>query len=109
MLLSDIVHGLLDGFRRDAVLRIVSLLDGATAEGLRDGLPHRIRLTIRVERHMTADVPGRASDGLDEGVARTQKSLLVRIEDADEAHFGKVEAFAQKIDPDEDVDLPCPQ
>src|SRR6266536_2947663 len=47
----------------------------------------------------------RAPGRLDQRGARAQVAFLVRVEDRDEGDLGDVEALAQEIDADEDVEL----
>ena len=101
------MHGFFDRLRRDAVLDVISLLNPAAAVGLLYGGLHGIGHFIGVERDMAVDVPGRAADGLDQRVPRSEESLLVGIQDGDEADFGKVESFAEQVDADDDVDFAC--
>ena len=56
-----------------------------------------------------ADVAGGAADGLDQRPRRAQEPLLVGVEDADQRHLGQVEALAEQVDADEDVELAHPQ
>jgi hypothetical protein len=48
---------------------------------------------------------GGAAHGLDERAGGAEEAFLVGVEDGDEGDFGQVEAFAEKIDADEDVEL----
>ena len=50
-----------------------------------------------------------AADGLDQRPFGAQEALLVGIEDRDERHLRHVEALAQQVDSDEDVELAKPQ
>ena len=52
---------------------------------------------------------GRPPRGLDERPFRTEKALLVRVQDRDEGDFRKIEPFAEEVDPDKDVELSPPQ
>ena len=55
------------------------------------------------------NVAGGAANCLDQRGLRPQKALLVGVEDRDKAAFGDIEAFAQKVDPDQNVESPKPQ
>ena len=59
---------------------------------------------VGVHDDLAADVPGRPADHLDERPGRPQEALLVGVEDRDERHLGQVDALAQQVDPDEDVE-----
>ncbi|MFM1943705.1 MAG: hypothetical protein RI897_2687 [Verrucomicrobiota bacterium] len=48
---------------------------------------------------------GGAAGGLDEAGGAAEVALLVGIEDGDEGDFGEVEAFAEEVDTDEDIEL----
>src|SRR5437762_13904068 len=47
----------------------------------------------------------RAARCLNEGSLAAQKSLLVRIENADERNFRKIETFTEQIDPNQNVEI----
>ena len=53
---------------------------------------------------MPEEVASGAPDGLDQGAVAAKVTLLVGVEDADERHLGKVEAFAQQVDADQHVE-----
>lgn len=55
--------------------------------------------------HLAGHVAGRAADRLDEGRLGAQEPLLVGVQDRDEGDLGQVEALAQQVDADEDVEL----
>ena len=59
--------------------------------------------------HLARHVAGGPADGLDQRGARTQEAFLVGIENAHQRHLGKVETFAQQVDPDQHVVLAHPQ
>jgi len=46
-----------------------------------------------------------AADGLDERALRSQEPFLVRIEDRHQRHLGQIQAFAQQVDSDQDVEF----
>ena len=54
---------------------------------------------------MAIDVARGTTGGLDERSLRAEVAFLVGIENADERDFGQVEAFAEEVDADEDVEL----
>src|SRR5208337_1107642 len=73
------------------------------------GAPHRAGDDVRVEDHLAVDVARRAADRLDERGLGAQKTLLVGVEDGDQSAFRNVEALAQQVDADEDVEGAEPQ
>ena len=64
-----------------------------------------LRNLIREEDDLAVDVPRGSAGGLDERGLRAQVALLVRVEDANQADFGQVEALAKKVDADQHVTL----
>src|SRR5439155_1187712 len=46
-----------------------------------------------------------ATCGLNKRSLAAQKSLLVRVQNADERNFGKIEAFPQQVDPDQNIEI----
>ena len=59
---------------------------------------------VGVEHDVAVDVARGAADRLHEGGLGAQETLLVGVEDGDEAAFGDVEALAQQVDADENVE-----
>ena len=58
------------------------------------------------EKHdLAIDVARGAAGGLDQRGLAAEKAFLVGIEDADERDFRQIEAFAEEIDADENVEL----
>jgi len=55
------------------------------------------------------DITGSSSDRLNQGRARTEEALLVRIEDSHQRHFGDIEPFAKQVDPDQDIEFTLTQ
>ena len=53
---------------------------------------------------LAAGVPGRPADHLDQRPGRAQEPLLVGVEDRDQRHLGQVDALAQEVDPDQDIE-----
>ncbi len=93
---QTLLHGAPDGLRRDAVLFVVFHLLGAAIFGDRHQRFHAVRDCIGEEDHFAVHMSRRAAGGLDKGSLAAQKAFLVRIENADERNFGKIEAFAQQ-------------
>ncbi len=104
------MEALLDGAfharGRDAMLLVVRDLPGAAVfRHINEGL-HAAGDLIREKDDLAIDVTRGAACRLDEAGLAAQVAFLVGVEDADEAHLGKVEAFAEEVDADEDVALP---
>ena len=59
---------------------------------------------VGVHDHAAVDVAGGAADGLDQRGLGAQKALLVGVEDGDQRAFRDVEALAQQVDADQDVE-----
>ena len=92
-----------------AVGDVVGHLLGAAARGLVDGALHRRGHLVGVHVHLAGHVAGRAADRLDQGGLRPQEALLVGVEDRHERHLGQVQALAEQVDADEDVEDAHPQ
>jgi hypothetical protein len=90
--------------RRDAVFEVVGLLLLAAAIGLGDRALHRAGDLVGIEDDAAVDIARGAADGLDQRGLRAQKAFLVGVENGDQRAFGNVEAFAQQVDADEDVE-----
>jgi len=88
---------------------LVGDLFGAAAVRFLDGLRHRARHAIGVEHCAPFDVPRAAADCLDERRGAAQVALLVGIEDRDQRNFGQIEAFAQQVDADQDIEFSAAQ
>ena len=89
----------------DAVFFVVGFLLFAAAVGLVDGALHGVGHLVGVEDGAAFDVAGGSADGLDEGALGAEEAFFVGVEDGYEGDFGKVEAFAEEVDADEDVVL----
>src|SRR6185437_4500343 len=103
------VDGLDDGLRRDVVFAIVGGLLGAAAIRFADGLAHGVGHHVGVKNGAAFDMARAAADALDERSGAAEKAFLVGVENGDERNFGKVEAFAKKIDADEDIEFAAAQ
>ena len=103
--MQTLLHGAPDGLRRYAVLFVVFHLLGTAIFGNRHQCFHAVRDCIREEHHFAIHMSRRTACGLDKGSLAPQKSFLVRVENADERNFGKIEAFPQQIDPDQDIEI----
>ena len=104
--LVEVADALDDRRRLDAVLDVVGALGRPPAIGLVDRDAHRLGDRVGVHDHLAADVAGRPADHLDERPGRPQEALLVGVEDRDQGHLGQVDALAQEVDPDQDVEHP---
>jgi hypothetical protein len=105
--LGDGVFGAVfaDDVRGDAVLGVVVDLElAAVAADGEQGLD-ALGLLVGEEDDFAGDVAGGAAGGLDERGLAAQEAFLVGIEDADEGDLGEVEAFAEEVDADEDVEV----
>ena len=101
---QDRVAGALaGGGRRDAVLLVVGVLNGAAALGFRYGLGHRIGEVVGVEQCLALDVAGGAADRLNQGALGPQKTLLIGIEDRHQRHLRQVQALPQQVHPHQHV------
>ena len=88
---------------------VIRRLDGAAALGLVDGGAHGGRDRVGVHDDCARGVSRRAADRLDERGFAPEEALLVRIEDCDERHLGKVESLAQQVDADEHIKFAAAQ
>ena len=84
---------------------VVELLLFAATIGFVDGALHGVGHLVGVEDGAAFDVAGGAADGLDERALAAEEAFLVGVEDGDERDFGQIEAFAEEVDADEDVEL----
>ncbi len=64
---------------------------------------------IRIQNDLAVDIARGAADGLDEGGLAAQEAFLVGVQDRDQGAFGNVEALAQQVDADQDVEGAQPQ
>src|ERR1700722_18050580 len=100
---EDVGDLLAQRLRVDALGRVVGDLLLAPPVGLVDGVLHGRRYLVRVHVDLARDVPRRAADRLDKGGARTQETLLVRVEDRYQRDLGQVEALTEQVDADQHV------
>src|ERR1017187_6858274 len=98
-----------DALRRNAVLLVVSALNGAPAVGLVQRFPHRVGHLVGVKNGAAAQVTRATADGLDQRSRRTKEAFLVGIENRHQRDFRQVETFAQQIDADEHIELALAQ
>ena len=91
--------------RNDTVGRIVGDLLVTVRLGDAQKIANRVRLMIGIENDTPLLVAGRTAGGLDKRCRRSEEALLVRIKDRDERDFRKIEALAQQVDSDQDVEF----
>src|SRR6266850_1612209 len=106
---ADVANGLHDGRRLDAVLGVVRQLPVPAPLGLVDRGLHRDGHAIGVHDHAALDVPRGTADDLDEGALRPEVALLVGVEDRDERDLGEIDALAQQVHADDDIEHAEPQ
>src|SRR5213079_3292637 len=66
---------------------------------------HTLRDRVGEEHHFAVDMPRRATGCLDQRSLAAQKSFLVRVQDAHKRNLREIEAFAQQINADENVEF----
>ena len=86
------------------MLLVESLLLGAAAIRLLERALHAVRDPVGIEDRAAVQIARGAADRLNERAVTSQKTLLVRVQNRNERDFRNVEAFAQEVDPDEDVE-----
>ena len=99
------LHSAAHGLWGDTVLLVILHLLGPTIFGDGDKRLHAFRHLIGEEHDLSIDVARRAPRCLNQRGLATQKTLFVGIENADERDLGKIEAFTEQIDPDENVEV----
>ena len=110
--MTDLHHlpdALADGFRRDAVGLVESVLQPPAALRLVHGGPHRGRHRVGVEDHQTLGVAGGTADGLDQAGLAAEEALLVGVQNGHQRHLGQVQSFPQQVDAHQHVELAQPQ
>ena len=106
---GDVGDLLAQRHRVDTALGVVRHLLGPAPVRLVDRLRHRRRDLVGVHVHLARHVAGGSTDGLDQRGSRTQEALLVGVQDRHQRHLGQVQALAQQVDADQDVELADPQ
>ena len=107
--LGDVGDALDDRERLRPVLLVVRELHVAAAVRLLERALDRLGHLVGVHQHAAVDVPRRAADRLDERRPAAEEALLVGIENRDQRDLRQVEALAQEVHADEDVELAEPQ
>ena len=70
---------------------------------------HRAASPCRRRARLGPDVAGGAAGDLDQGRLGAQEALVVGVEDGHQRDLGQVQAFAQEVDADQDVELALAQ
>ena len=102
---QTLLHGAADGLRRDPVRFVIFHLFHPPIFRNRHERFHAVRDLIGEQNNFAIDVTRSAAGGLDERRLAAQKAFLVGIENADERDLGKIETFAEQINPDEDIEV----
>ena len=87
------------------MLNVVSQLFFTTAIRFIESFSHRFGYVVSEHDHLTANVPGRPADRLNERTRRPQKAFLICIQDRHQRNLGQVQPLAQKIDADQYIEL----
>ena len=103
--MQTFLHRAAHRLRRDAVLLVVFHLLGPAIFRNRDQRLHALRHDVGEKNDFAVDVARGATGGLDKRSLAAQKSFLVRIENANQRDFGKIETFAEQIDSDQNVEI----
>jgi hypothetical protein len=99
------IDGADDRLRRDVVFAVVGFLFRAAAIRFADGLTHGIGHAVRVENCAAFDVTRATAHRLDERRGAAKIAFFIGVEDGDERNLGEVEAFAEQVDADEDIEF----
>ena len=84
---------------------VVVKLVVAPAGNLGHGGFHRAGGGISIKDHMSLDVSGRPSHGLDEGGLGPKETLLISIQNGNEGYLRQVQPLPQKVDADQNVKI----
>ena len=88
---------------------IISILDFPAALGFFHSLGHGIGDLVGIHDDRAVDVPRCPAHGLNERRFRPQEAFLIGIEDGYQRDFRHIQAFAQEVDADQDVEDAGPQ
>ena len=102
---DEIADGFDDGFRDNAVLLVICVLNLTAAGSFFHGRAHGGGYFIGVEKHPAFGVSRGTADGLNKARLRAEEALLVRVQDRNQRHLGKVQTLAQKVDANQHVEL----
>src|SRR3989344_5645221 len=100
----DVAYLFLDSSGSDPMLFVVFHLHRAPAVRLINRPRERARHHIGIEDDPSVDVARRAAYRLYERCLTPEESFFIRVQNADKFDFRQVQAFAQEIHPDEDVE-----
>src|SRR5436309_243055 len=103
--MQTLLHGAPNRLRGDAVLFVVFHLLRAPVFGNRDKRFHALGELIGEEYYFTIHMARGATGGLDQGSLAPQETFLVRVENAHERNFGKIEPFTKQIDSHKNVEI----
>ncbi len=95
---------LFDAGGGDVVLHIMGALFFAAAIGFINRRLHRAGHPVGIQDRFAVDIARTAADGLDQRGGRAQEAFFIRIENTHAQDFGNVEALAQQIDADQNVE-----
>ena len=95
-----------DGMRRDAVLLVVLLLQGAAALRFGDGALDGFRHRIGIQDDPALCIAGGAADRLNERGLVAQEAFLVGVQDGDKCNLRNVQPLAQQVDADQHIEFP---
>ena len=83
---------------------VVLLLLGAATGRFADGFIHGAGDGIGIHYHQAVDVAGGTAGGLGEGTAGAEEAFLIGIQNGHQGYCGDVQAFAEEVYADEDVE-----
>ena len=86
------------------MLLVVFRLYLSSSRRLVDSALHRIGRAVGVHYDFAAHVSRSATYHLDQRRLAPEKALLIRVEDRYQRYLGQVDAFAEQVDPDDNVE-----
>ena len=101
---DEITDCFFNGLRRNMMLFVILLLDCPTAAGLFNCRLHGIRHVVGIHNNMSLCVTCGTSNGLDQGCLRTQKALLIRIENCNKGDLRNIQSLPQKVNTDKHIE-----
>ena len=102
-------QGLADTLGGDAVPLVISGLDAPPAQGFVNGPLHRIGNFVGVQQDCAIYIPGGPANGLNQGTLGAQIALFVRVQNGHQRDLGNIEALAQEVDADQDIEAALAQ
>ena len=91
------------------MLLVIGDLPVTAAVGLVDGVVHGLGDLVGVHDHRAGHVARRAADRLNQRTVRAQEPFLVGVENRHQRDLRQIQALAQQVDADDDVDLALAQ